>query len=48
MDGKRELARFACVLGFEESLGGDDLLTLFIKYAISYIYYLIQDQIVVL
>jgi len=45
---KRELARFACVLGFEESLGGDDLLTLFIKYAISYIYYLIQDQIVVL
>ena len=45
---KRELARFARVLGFGESLGGDDLLTLFIKYAITYIYYLIQDQIVVL
>jgi hypothetical protein len=28
---KRELARIACMLGFEESLGGDDQLTLFVN-----------------
>jgi hypothetical protein len=29
---KREFARIACILGFEDSLGGDDQLTLFVHY----------------
>ena len=44
---KRELARIACVLGFEESLGGDDQLILFVNYIISSMY-LVQDPIAVL
>jgi hypothetical protein len=34
---RKELARIACVLGFEESLGGDDFSTLFVCSAVTFI-----------